>query len=331
MKKLLYISFFSLLLITSCDNKQVKGPYIDSSKLKPVDITIHRYGKALFNIDTNNFQSELTNIHDEFVLFLGNDISDSQKTQPLYKYITDTAIIQVANAVESEYPDLVDLESNLEDAFSRFKYFFPKKQIPEVYTYVSNLYFEKPVIYDQDIVIIGLDLYLGPEFQKYRTLGIPYYIIRRMTSEKIPVDVMSIIYDEELKKGYDQKNLISEIIEKGKKLYYLDAMLPNTPDSIKIGYTSKQINWIENNRKNLWAFLVNNDLFYSADFKTIKNFTNDGPFTSSFSNESPPMTGTWLGWQIVRKYMYEHPDVTLAQLINEKDYQKIFNRSGYKP
>lgn len=331
MKKLLYISFFSLLLITSCDNKKVKGPFVDSSKLEPVDITIHRYGQALFNIDTNNFQSELNDIHDEFILFLGDDITDSEKIKPLYEYITDTAIISVAEAVLETYPDITYLERNLEDAFSRYQYFFPGYGVPEIYTYVSNLYFEKPVIYNSGILIIGLDLYLGPEFPQYRSLGIPNYIARRMTSEKIEVDAMSQIYEIDLQQNIDQKNLISTLIEKGKKLYFLDAVLPSVPDSIKIGYTSAQINWIENNSKNLWAFLVNNDLFYSADFKVIKNFTNDGPFTSGFSNESPPMTGIWLGWQIVRKYMQEHPEVTLKELIKEKDYQKIFNRSGYKP
>lgn len=331
MKKLLYITIFSLILFTSCDNKKVKGPNVDSSKLEPVDITIHRYGQALFNIDTNNFQSDLKDIHDEFILFLGDDISDPDKTKPLYEYITDTAIINIAEAVLEKYPDIYDLEKNLEEAFSRFQYFFPGYEVPEVYTYVSNLYFEQPVIYNSGILIIGLDLYLGPEFEQYRSLGIPFYIIRRMTSDKIEIDAMSQIYENDLQQNIDQKNLISALIERGKKLYFLDAVLPLVPDSIKIGYTSAQINWIENNSKNLWAFLVNNDLFYSAEFKVIKNFTNDGPFTSSFSNDSPPMTGTWLGWQIVRQYMHEHPEITLDQLIKEKDYQKIFNKSGYKP
>ena len=39
----------------------------------------------------------------------------------------------------------------------------------------------------------------------------------------------------------------------------------------------------------------------------------------------------WLGWQIVRKYMEENPKVTLAQLMAEKNAQKILTESKYKP
>jgi hypothetical protein len=41
--------------------------------------------------------------------------------------------------------------------------------------------------------------------------------------------------------------------------------------------------------------------------------------------------GTWVGWQIVRKYMDRNPKVTLQELMADDDYQKIFNESKYKP
>jgi hypothetical protein len=39
----------------------------------------------------------------------------------------------------------------------------------------------------------------------------------------------------------------------------------------------------------------------------------------------------WVGWQIVRKYMQENKDVTLQQLMAQKDAQYILNGSKYKP
>jgi hypothetical protein len=39
----------------------------------------------------------------------------------------------------------------------------------------------------------------------------------------------------------------------------------------------------------------------------------------------------WLGQQIVKSYMKHNSDVTLEDLMNEKDAQKILSKSKYKP
>ena len=327
----LFLGYIVVALITISCNENYNNFAVDSSKLKIEEVNIHRYGKQLFDIDTNNFINEVRGIKEEFVLFLGEDLDDTTKLAPLYEYVTDTTLIYIAASVNELYPDLSYLENELSIAFGRYDYFFPDFNSPVVYTYVSNLYYEKPIIYDDSVLVIGLDVYLGPNFKLYRSLGLPNYKIRRMTSDYISIDVMKSIYEKNLLKRNKQKTLVDKMIESGKLFYYLDAVLPYTPDSLKIGYTNKQMRWIEKNRKNVWAFLVNNNLFYSPDFKIQSDFLKEAPFTSSFSNESPPRIGQWLGWQIVRKYMKNHPDVSLSALIRNNDYQKIFNESGFKP
>jgi len=60
---------------------------------------------------------------------------------------------------------------------------------------------------------------------------------------------------------------------------------------------------------------------------------SEGPFTPGLGErtESAPKLGVWTGWQIVRKYMKENKGVTVAQLMAERDAQKILNLSKYKP
>jgi len=320
-----------VLVLASCQDSTRKGPEIDTSKLQKTELGIHRYGEALFSIDTTNFTNEVTDIHEEFKLFLGNDISNPSTLLPLYNYVVDTHLISIAVKTMEVYPSLTNLETQLGDAFSRNKYFFPDFQIPEVYSYISNLYYEKPIIINNSIIIIALDVYLGGDYTNYRTLGLPYYIVRRMTPDNIAIDVMKEIYNTEYSVQHRQKTLIDKMIASGKELYYLDAVLPQVPDSLKIGYSAAKMKWIESNAENVWAFLVNNKLFYSADFKIHSNFMKDAPFTTGFSNDSPSRIGQWLGWQIVRKYMSKHPEESLSSLIKENDFQKIFNESGYKP
>jgi hypothetical protein len=37
------------------------------------------------------------------------------------------------------------------------------------------------------------------------------------------------------------------IISQGKLMYFVDAMLPDMHDSLKIGYTAAQLKWCQNN------------------------------------------------------------------------------------
>ncbi len=59
----------------------------------------------------------------------------------------------------------------------------------------------------------------------------------------------------------------------------------------------------------------------------------EAPFTPGIgeNSDSAPKLAVWTGWQIVRMYMEKNPDVTLQQLLQEKDPQKILTESKYKP
>jgi CheY-like chemotaxis protein len=111
----------------------------------------------------------------------------------------------------------------------------------------------------------------------------------------------------------------------------LDLMLPETPDTVKIGYTQKQLAWCRDNEKNIWAFLIDNELLYASGAETMRKFFTDGPFTHEFSRQAPARIGEWTGWQIVRSYMLKNPTVTPAQLFADDDAQSILIKSGYRP
>jgi hypothetical protein len=62
---------------------------------------------------------------------------------------------------------------------------------------------------------------------------------------------------------------------------------------------------------------------YSTDNMLMRKYLNDAPFTTPISQESPGRLGTWVGWQIIQSYMNKNKNVTLQQLMNETNYQKI--------
>ena len=326
-----FAAFLFVFSLAGCNNNNYKGPEIDKSKLENVPVKIHRYGKALFEIDTSDFFNEVNALMGEFSLFLGNSIQNQEQLKPLYEYIADTQLISLSEIVRVKFDNIDWLENDLSDAFSRYHYFFPDKEIPEVYTYISHIYYEQPVIVENDVMIIALDTYLGEKTPQYTGLGLPFYKIRTMDADYIMVDAMKAMYNKQLDPKFQQRTLIDKMIGAGKLMFFLDAVLPQVNDSIKIRYTASQMDWIEKNKENVWGFMVSNKLFYSADFQIHTKMIQDGPFTTGFSNDSPPRIGAWLGWQIVREYMRNNPQISLKQLINTNDSQIIFNNSGYKP
>jgi uncharacterized protein YjaZ len=102
-------------------------------------------------------------------------------------------------------------------------------------------------------------------------------------------------------------------------------------DTLKIGYSSEQIEWCNRFEKDMWTYLIDEKLLFTTEHLDIKRYIDEAPFTTSFSKESPGRTGIWMGWQIVRDYMKNNPDVSLQELMSLKNYQEILNLSKYNP
>ena len=126
-------------------------------------------------------------------------------------------------------------------------------------------------------------------------------------------------------------NLLDNIVHEGKMLYYLDLVLPETPDSLKVGFTAAQLKWCEESEESIWAFLLQEDLLFSSRLADIQRLIGEGPSTKGMPQESPARAAVWTGWQIVREFMERNPEVTIQQLFEMKDGQQILKKSGYRP
>ena len=325
------IGVWALFAVISCRNKEQKAIQVNPANLSDMQVHIKRYGQALFQLDTASFTEDLKRIQPEFPYFLDADLNDTANTNQLYSFVADTQVRRIYEKTMEVYPDLNELEKSLSKAFSRYHYFFPENNIPQVYTYVSDMYYERPVWLKDSVLVVALDVYLGSDFFLYPHLGLPRYKIRCMAPDYIVPDVMKTLYFEEVWSNPAMKTLLDRMVAGGKMLYYLDAVLPGTPDTVKMCYTKKKFDWAVENEKNVWAFLVHDELLYVSDFDTQSNLINDGPFTKGFSSDSPARLGIFIGWQIVKEFMLRHPETSLQELMELDDAQTILQQSGYKP
>ncbi|MNT45968.1 hypothetical protein D3C72_1825850 [compost metagenome] len=100
-----------------------------------------------------------------------------------------------------------------------------------------------------------------------------------------------------------------------------------------MGYTPEQIKWCGENEAYMWRYFIENEMLYNEDPKLRARFIAPAPFSKFFleiDNDSPGRVGAWIGWQMVRSYMKNNSDVSLAELF-KLEPKEIFEKSKYKP
>lgn len=323
-----------LLILISCQRNPLK---VDVSEIG-LKLNLQRLDQDIFKITPENLRLKIPELKQHYgsffdaynlnVLALG-DPSDPLYSNYLTAFLTDSVRVLSHQKIDSVFNDLTGVQKKLEEGFRHFKYYFPGKKIPQVITIVSG--FNQSVVMTADAIGISLDNYLGADCPFYKSLAIPSYKRENMKAEKIPTDVLfawgisEFLYDE------TNNNLLSQMIYQGKMIYFLDAMFPDEPDYLKLGYAPEKFDWCKKNESAMWTYLVEHKLLFSSERMNIVRLINPAPFTSIFSADSPGRAGIWIGWQIVKKYMKKNPGTTLPELMVNNDYQRILNESGYSP
>lgn len=303
----------------------------DISKIDIEPVEIKRYEQKLFNIDPDSLAEGLKKIQPDFRIFLNGDLDDSLNLVPVANYVNDTLLRNVYDYCQIVFPDLTGLEKEFTQAFKYRKYYYPSLRIPEVYSYVSGFDYEYPVQYPDNSLLIALDMYLGRDYYRYKTLGLPAYMLKKFDRHYIVRDCMRELAKHEIDYKKIGSGLLDMIINEGKICWYTQAMIPDISDTILLDYSARQLDWAQKAEGTVWAFLLENEMLYSKEMLPVQKFIYPNPFTSYFGIDSPPRLGWFIGWRIVGLYMKNNPDVELRQLMVDYDSQKILNLSGYKP
>lgn len=332
----IYLFFICASAFFSCN--QDNRPDVSDIKM---ELKINRFDKDLYagkEKNVNNTDAFLAKkygrFYEDFVhQMVGNpNLSSLDVLQGLYK---DSAYEVLNKEVDSVFPNLQKQEEELTETFKYIKYYYPKIRLPQFVAFLSGFSYQIPI--GDGYFGIGLDMFLGKDSKFYGALtqSIPRYLSNRFTPAYIVPRVTEYYIRENLVKENDHdKNLLSKMIYNGKILYFLDQVLPTTVgDSTKIGYTTNQLAWCKAYEGSIWAYYLENNYLYETDYSKIQVFLSDGPFTPGLGekNSAAPKLGIYTGWQIVRKYMKENPEITLTQLMKEPDAQKILTKSTYKP
>lgn len=337
--KIAVVSLVSVLLF-SCGGS---GDAPDVSNIH-VDLNTRRLDKDLAALDTSHLGAGLQQLSAKYPDFLNfyldtlmgfgvNGIYEDTAfgvrnglhallTHPDYRGLLDTVAVH--------FPDTKQEDAALTKAFRYYKYYFPSRSVPKIIYLISG-FNHVAFTYDTTIVGIGLDMFLGAQYPFYASVGVPAYMSRKLTPDYIVPNVMQVLYEAEHPFVTDGRNLLDMMIQKGKEQYYLEQVAPFVPDTVRLGFTASQLGWCRASEAEVYNFFVKDKLLYETNWQKILRYVNDGPTATGMPAESPGNVGSWLGLQIVKAYMEQHPETTLDELLQPMDAQRFLLLSRYKP
>ncbi|HHH52282.1 MAG TPA: hypothetical protein ENK91_01365 [Bacteroidetes bacterium] len=321
----------------------------DDNQVDNRDISIIRFDKLLFKLDTANIEASFNILHDKYPAFsdiyfekvvpLAGYKSDSiMFFNELRSFVSDTELIRIESMVEEYFSDMKDIENGFNKAIQNLLKLFPEEKPPVLYSYFSAFSIQRFIFEDgdRDGLAFSPELFLGDKFPysdlEHGKNTFSKYLVRTYNKDHLVKKVMELWVEDKLGDPTGNR-AIDAMIKNGKKLYILKRLMPEISDTVLLEYTPDQMDWLSDNEQEMWNFYIENNLFYTTDNYKIKRLTEPGPNSQALGmpKKSPGETGNYLGYKIVAEFMRRNGEMDVNDLINYKDSQKLMEKSRFKP
>ena len=327
------IFYLFLILLAICNFYGCDRIAGRNTSVEPIHI--NRFDKDLFQLisqDTPELQGKIAADYPEILGVIGLGVFDVKDTQQpgffdrLVNYYAEPTINKLYRDAIKQYDEIKIVEADLGVGFQYLKTNFPSMQIPAVYMHVSGLL--QNTLVDDSLLSISIDRYLGLDYPLYKDFFHDYQI-QKMIPERIVPDYLKAWLLSEYPFNGNSRTLLDRMIYEGKIRYILHKALPKLLPETLMGYTSVEYQWCKQNEKTVWRTVIERNHLYTSDAATTASYFSDRP-SGFISNEAPGDLGSWIGFQIVTKYM-DRTKAAIEDLMNTADYQAILTKSRYKP
>ena len=331
-------SFIVLAIFVSCNNNP-NTP--DVSNIK-IDLPVERFEKDFFALDSLQMQSGFDNLQKNYPTFSNIFFAHILNADPRwtndslfsYSYGFINSYKFVYDSVATVFKDFSPYKKELEKGMQYVIHYFPNYDAPsKIITYVGPLDGYGDIL-DQDALIVGLQHHLGADFSGYQMPWViqtyPGYISSRFTPATISVNAFKNIVLDMYPEKSEDKSLLIQMVEKGKRLYLLNRFLPFKENHLLIGYSKQQFDESKKHENVIWDLFIQNNFLQTIDINIIKNYIGESPKTQVLGESAPGNIGSFIGWQIVNKYMEKFPDTEIKALM-DMDPENLFQQTKYKP
>ncbi len=300
------------------------------------DIEIVRYENIIFQSTPQQLPSKLAEIRPLVECeLIPMQLNNPDFIAAITDFSQDPAMKEIYDSVAAHYQNLSWLEHGITQAIEKLKKAFGKSEdLSFDYERFVTLttgqfdYSNRIAVYEGSM-LIAIDQYVLPCFEKFQYFGQPMYIVNMSDSSFLLRDCVSAIAEQVVPFDEQKTRLLDFIVASGKTLYLLDIACPNMDERIKMRYTPEQMKWMKDNEGNVWGAFIQNKLLFEQDPSKFNNIIDDAPFTNAFRNDSAPRTSEYIGLQMVRKYIAKTGKSLQEVMAATSD--EILKDSGYRP
>ncbi len=325
----------TILLASACDGDERPEP----ATIPQLDLKVERLDQDLFRSagdTTTNFSLMLYAKYGGFykdyveLVLQAAPIDDPRLPIALTRFVMDPDWSSIQQHADSLLGDMEPQRAEMELAFERLIGFFPDSLVPRVVVFNSG--FNYGVIPTDSVLGIGIEWFTAKDHPVTRLLApetFPQYMKDRMRPEMLVPSAVKAWLQVHYTRDVRGEDLLTNLVEIGRVMYLLDALLPEVDPALKFAFTGEQLKWCEDYEFSVWKELIANQQLYSKKSEDIDRLLNDGPFTNGFPHESPGHIGEWIGYRLVKAYMDDHDDITMAELFANTDPRAVLK--SYKP
>ncbi|MCB0790919.1 MAG: hypothetical protein H6595_04320 [Flavobacteriales bacterium] len=322
-----------ILLLLGCVNTDERIP----RGARPLEVPVGRLDRLLFHTDSvrkalQQADAEFGSffrVYVEEVLHMAS-IDDPRLPRLMYSFTHDPDWRSAQSAIDSMLGDMTGARTGFGLAFGRLHAVFPDSLIPRVVIFNSG--FNYGIFPTDSVLGVGAEWFIGPQQPVVTYLApdvFPKYIRDRMVPEMLLPGAMKGWLMVHYQPDVRGKDLLTHLVETGKVMALLDALLPDTDHTLKFAFTRDQLKWCADNEYMIWKELVAKEMLFSSSPEVIDRIMNDAPFTNGFPRESPGHIGEWVGYRMVKSYLDDHPEMTFGELFALRDPRAVLQR--YKP
>lgn len=329
-----FLSIAAAVLLLSCNSAQ-KTPDISAID---VPLSTIRFEQSLFTMDTLRLDVSLQKLAGQVPFFTQDFLYNILATSP-QTAVKDVpqfmrAYQSMYKQASTQFASIKTEEAAIKEGLKYVKYYFPAYKLPiKLITFIGPINSFGNII-TIDALAIGLQMYLGKNDPIYVSEEgqslYPIYVSRRFERSYMATNCMKNIMDDMFPLQDAGAPLCEQMVEAGKRLYFLKQVQPNTPDSIVTGYTAAQLEGCYKSEKDIWSFFVQNNLLFQKDPSLIGDYMTDGPKTAVFGDASPGFIGQFVGYQIVEAWLQKNKGLSLAKVM-QTPAKIIFEQAKYKP
>ncbi len=313
----------------------------DVSNIK-ISLQTQRFEQDFFAMDTNNVVAGINKLEEKYPRFnkfylievLGADPNWGGDTTANYVKDFIKYYATVYDSTKKDFANFNTYETKLRKAFQYFKYYFPKYKLPtKIITFIgpANGIANAPF---EDNMLIGLHAHLGKDFPLYKTESVretyPDYVTANFTPDFIEINAMERLINDMLPNADEDKRLVIQMVENGKRLYLLQKLLPSVEEHKLLRYTATQMKDCYAGEAKVWNLFMQNNYLQESSPELIKNYISAGPKTQELGEDAPGNIGSFSGWQIVKKYAANNPKMSVDSLMKTSN-EIIFKEAKYKP